>query len=141
MWQHWGAESAATYNCFVYFCQQMTFCFFSGFLVLNARCSCLIAGMGHGWRQKNSGVYICWDRMGMVGDMWGLLVQTYFTAIYLSEEIWHCLSHDTCLFRAVYFQLFHSIKFYQAEDGTFWGHSGHLKTKKVSFRLPLTLFL
>jgi len=96
--------------------------------------------------KKNSGVYICWDRMGMVGDklcvdMWGLLVQTYFTAIYLSEEIWHCLSHDTCLFRAVYFQLFHSIKFYQAEDGTFWGHSGHLKTKKVSFRLPLTLFL
>ena len=57
--------------------------------------------------KKNSGVYICWDRMGMVGDMWGLLVQTYFTAIYLSEEIWHCLSHDTCLFRAVYFQLFH----------------------------------
>ena len=47
-----GAESAATYNCFVYFCQQMTFCFFSGFLVHNTRCSCLIAGMGHGWRQK-----------------------------------------------------------------------------------------
>ena len=72
-------------------------------------------------------------------DMWGLLVQTYFTAIYLSEEIWHCLSHDTCLFRAVYFQLFHSIKFYQAEDGTFWGHSGHLKTKKGLFQAAFNI--